>query len=140
MGQCCRLCIAVLQSLHHTLHAHEARTFDQHRTHLRQQFKRLGLNVFDAVAMHCVLTSAGSVFTQFTQGQHMLNAVSLCISARFGMKARSLHSHLGHVAEYQQARRYRLREYINGSVHRIGVGVVAVVDQTNGMVTPCATC
>jgi hypothetical protein len=45
------------------------------------------------------------------------------------VEGRPLVAHLAHVAQHQQARAGQLGQHVDGGAHRIGVGVVGVVDQ-----------
>ena len=56
------------------------------------------------------------------------HAMLLRIVAGLGMKLRPLAADLAHVAQHQQARRRQAREHVNRRAHRIGVGVVGVID------------
>ena len=82
--------------------------------------------------MHRVLTGFGGVHAQFAQGQHVFDMVLLGVRTGFGMECSTLCADLSHVTEHQQTRRCGLRQYIDGSVYRIRIGVVGVIDQTNG--------
>jgi hypothetical protein len=55
--------------------------------------------------------------------------------AHLGVEGRPLVAHLAHVAQHQQARAGQLGQHVDGA-HRVGVGVVGVVDQRERAAAP----
>ena len=67
--------------------------------------------------------------TQIAQGVESFNAAFGSIGTHLGMKCRSLVTDLAHVTQHQQAWGWQLGQHIDRRTHRIGVGVVGVIDQ-----------
>ena len=64
--------------------------------------------------------------------EQLLDAALARVVADFGMELRALVADLAHVAQHQQARAGQLGQHVDGGAHRIGIGVVGVVDQRDG--------
>ena len=106
-----------LQGLHHALHAHEARTFDQHSGHFFCGGVHLLLQSIHAVEMPRSLKSVCAVLRQFTQSEQLIDAARLGIGTDFVMELGSLLTHFAHVAQHQQPRAWRERQQVNGRTH-----------------------
>jgi hypothetical protein len=113
------------QGLDHALHLHEARALDGTLAQVLRAHGRL--QALDVVEM-AAAKGHGRV-----DGQRA--SASSCsmprarIGADLGVEGRPLVAHLAHVAQHQQARAGQLGQHVDGGAHRIGVGVVGVVDQ-----------
>ena len=70
------------------------------------------------------------LLAQSVQG---VDSAGLRVGHHFGMEFRALVADLAHVAQHQQTRPWQTGQHINGSAHRVRVGVVAVVHQREGV-------
>ena len=60
------------------------------------------------------------------------------MAAHLGVEGRALVADLAHVAQHQPARAGQRSQHVDGGAHRVGVGVVGVVDQRDAAPPPAA--
>ena len=119
-----------MQGLHHVLHLHEARALDQHRRGrpaprparpAARRRRRSGAR--RAVGRGRMRRTA--------RRRSRACSMPRCarVGADLGVERRALVADLAHVAQHQPARAGQRGQHVDGGAHRVGVGVVAVVDQ-----------
>src|SRR2546425_4540605 len=127
-----RLCS--MQCLHHLFHLHEARSLDECRLEGRRLGQR-GDERGGAVEMaRAGAEGRGGLGALRAGGPQRRDAARLRVFAHFLVEGRALVADLAHVAEHQPLRRGQLAQHVDRRAHRVGVGVVAVVDQREPLV------
>ncbi len=74
-----------------------------------------------------------AVCAQIAQGPQLLHALLPRIRAHFGVEGRALLPDLAHITQDQGVRARQVGQHLDGRTDRIGVGVVGVVDERDGL-------
>jgi hypothetical protein len=140
--QCVVPCIGLLrrsgglrgggQCLHHLFHLHESRSLHQHAAHLGQRLPHRCQQRCHVVKMRGRAKGLRGVPRQRAQRVQPLDAACTRMGPGLGVELRPLVAHLAHIAQHQQARRGQFGQHLDGGVHGVRVGVVAVVHHGDG--------
>ncbi len=82
------------------------------------------------------LQGSGGALHPVTRHKNLLDAACQRVAQHFLVKGQRLRPDFAHIAQQQQARRGQFGQPVDGGAHRVGVGVVAVVDQGLGLRAP----
>ncbi len=116
------------QGRHHLLHLHEARALDddgqRRRRHRQRRDQRLHV-----VEMACAVECRARVGAERAGRPQLVDAALLRIGPDLAVERRAVRADLAHVAEHQPARPGQAGQHVDCRAHRVGIGVVGVVDE-----------